>query len=32
TYDAFLKTQGIKEGMKNYNRVIVLERAFRLKN
>ncbi len=32
TYDAFLKTQGIKEGMKNYNRVIVLERAFRLRN
>ncbi|MFK7809063.1 MAG: DUF3810 domain-containing protein [Saprospiraceae bacterium] len=31
TYDAFLKTQGIKEGMKNYNRVIVLERAYRLK-
>jgi Protein of unknown function (DUF3810) len=31
TYDAFLKTQGISEGQENYNRVIVLERAWRLK-
>jgi hypothetical protein len=28
-YDAYLKTQGIKEGMLNYNRVIMLVRAWR---
>ncbi len=31
TYDAFLQAQGIEEGMKNYSRVILLERAWRLK-
>ena len=29
TYDAFLRTQGIDEGMKNYSRVILLEYAWR---
>jgi len=28
-YDAYLKTQGIKEGMLNYNRVVMLVRAWR---
>lgn len=28
-YDAYLKAQGIKEGMKNYSRVIMLVRAWR---
>jgi len=28
-YDAYLKTQGIEEGMLNYNRVIMLVRAWR---
>ena len=31
TYNAFLRAQGIEEGMKNYNRVIMLERAWRIK-
>jgi Protein of unknown function (DUF3810) len=31
TYNTFLKAQGIHEGQENYNRVIVLERAWRLK-
>ncbi|HMQ45795.1 MAG TPA: DUF3810 domain-containing protein [Saprospiraceae bacterium] len=30
-YEAYLKSQGIEEGMKNYNRVIMLARAWRLK-
>ena len=30
TYDAFLKAQGIDEGMENYNRVLMLGRAWRL--
>lgn len=30
TYDAFLRAQGIEEGMKNYNRVIMLERSWRV--
>ncbi len=29
-YDAYLKSQGIKEGVLNYNRVIMLVRAWRL--
>jgi len=29
TYDAFLRAQGIQEGMKNYNRVIMLEQSWR---
>jgi hypothetical protein len=29
-YDAYLKSQGIEEGMLNYNRVIMLVRAWRL--
>ena len=28
-YDAYLKTQGIQEGMVNYNRVIMLAKAWR---
>lgn len=31
-YDTYLKTQGIEEGMLNYNRVIMLVRAWRKKN
>ncbi len=30
TYDAFLRAQGIEEGMKNYSRVIMLERSWRM--
>jgi len=30
TYDAFLRAQGIEEGMKNYKRVIMLEQSWRL--
>ncbi len=30
TYDAFLKAQGIAEGMKNYDRVVMLGKAWRL--
>ncbi len=29
-YDAYLKSQGIKEGMLNYNRVIMMVRAWRM--
>jgi len=29
TYDAYLKTQGIEEGMKNYSRVVLLVQAYR---
>ncbi len=29
TYDAYLKTQGITEGMKNYSRVVLLVNAYR---
>lgn len=28
-YDTYLKTQGISEGMKNYNRIVMLTRAYR---
>lgn len=31
-YDTYLKTQGISEGMKNYSRIVMLGRAWRLKN
>lgn len=31
-YNTYLKAQGIEEGMKNYSRVIMLARAWRLKN
>ena len=30
-YDAYLKSQGISEGMKNYSRIIMLGRAWRMK-
>ena len=32
TYDTYLKVQGISEGMLNYNRILVLGRAWRKKN
>lgn len=31
-YDTYLKTQGISEGMKNYSRIIMLGRAWRLRS
>lgn len=30
-YDTYLKAQGIEEGMKNYNRIVMLARAYREK-
>ncbi|MFK7935443.1 MAG: DUF3810 domain-containing protein [Saprospiraceae bacterium] len=31
-YDTYLKTQGITEGMKNYNRIVMLKRAYEESN
>lgn len=31
-YDTYLKAQGIEEGMKNYNRIVMLAKAYRIKN